>query len=494
MSQPSRSNRLGLATWGLAVTVLIAPLGTACATEHQAQTDEPTAGATTDPTPEGMSLTGYDPRPSLAPMLKRVMPAVVSIKAMGDASPHSGSASQGIPPWMRPMMPNGARRPPPRMGVGSGFVIDKSGVVVTNHHVVDGDAKLEVTLGDGRVVAAVRIGSDPLTDIALIQLTDAGDLPVVAFGSSDRLAVGDWVVAVGSPMGLEQTATTGIVSAKGRGSLNLYRASYLDFLQTDAPISPGSSGGPLFNLKGQVVGINTAVNGVGQSLGFAIPASQAERVINELREHGKVARGWVGISGSDTIPAVGKTPPPGAMVAKVHPDTPAERAGLASGDRIVKVDGKTVRDFKDFRSRIARYAPDSAVKLEVVRENKTKKLTITLGKRPTQKEIDQIARREREARRGGRGGEHGGSLYGGDKPRLGIDVRPEPGGLRINRVLADSLAARLGLKPGDLLFEVNGRETASVEDVAKGLAEKLGTVEVKVKRAGKTVVGLIQRG
>lgn len=461
-------------------------LGSACATEAGARTESATATSAPLEAESSATLAKYDPRASLAPMLERTMPAVVSIRAKASA-PESGQPSvpQGVPPWFAPMMPEG--RMMPRAGIGSGFVIDASGVVVTNHHVVDGHDVFEVSLHDGRTVAGKVIGSDPLTDLALLQLEGVKGLPTVQLGSSDEMKIGDWVVAVGSPMGLEQTASTGIISGKGRGSLNLYRSSYIDFLQTDAPISPGNSGGPLFDLRGRVVGINTAINGVGQSLGFAIPASQAARVIDQLRKHGVVERGWLGISGRDVIAAVGEPVEPGAIVGTVQADTPAEHGGLLAGDRIVAIDGKKVRDFEDFRGRIADYAPESKVTLDVMRDDESRKITVKLAKRPSE---DELARRTR----GTRSERDEDSLYGGDTPRLGVDVRGENGKLKIERVLEGSLADRLGLLAGDELVSVNGVAVGSVGDVATGLGKDLGRVEVKVRRDGGTHTAVIERG
>ncbi|TPV92700.1 MAG: PDZ domain-containing protein [Myxococcales bacterium FL481] len=462
-------------------------LGAACATEAGARSED---GASTsspaEPTESTATLAKYEPRNSLAPMLERVMPSVVSIRAKASRPEQAQPGlPEGMPHWFAPMAPRGR----PRAGVGSGFIIDASGVVVTNHHVVDEHDVFEVSLQDERVVSASVIGTDPLTDLALLQLEGVSNLPTVQFGSSDDIRIGDWVVAVGSPMGLEQTASTGIISGKGRGSLNLYRSSYIDFLQTDAPISPGSSGGPLFDLNGRVVGINTAINGVGQSLGFAIPASQAKRIIAALRKDGSVARGWLGIAGRNARPAVGEEVPPGAIVGAVQPNTPAERGGLEPDDRIVAINGDKVRDFEDFRGRIAEYAPGSKVTFRVFRGDQEKKLTVTLGKRPSEDELARRARGERGDR-----DRPSGSLYDNDRPRLGVDVRSADGKLTIQRVLENSLADRLGLQTGDEIVSVNGVKIRKVEDVAQGLRRDLGRVEVQVRRGKETQTLVVERG
>ncbi|HEY8378179.1 MAG TPA: trypsin-like peptidase domain-containing protein, partial [Nannocystis sp.] len=268
----------------------------------------------------------FDPRRSLAPLVKELAPSVVSIRAQKKGVQFE---LDGIDPRMLPFFEMFPGRPevPPQQGIGSGFVLTPDGLVVTNNHVVDKAEKLEVKLHDGRIYTAKVLGTDPYTDIALLQLEGASGLKPATLGSSSKLAVGDWVMAIGSPMGLEQTATAGIISAKGRGSLGLYANSYIDFLQTDASIAPGSSGGPLFNMNGEVVGINTAVGGIGRGLGFAVPIDQAKTVIPQLKSTGKVVRGWLGISGREIEPAVGQMPERGAVVGVVHEGTPAARAG-----------------------------------------------------------------------------------------------------------------------------------------------------------------------
>src|SRR5688572_7937280 len=327
----ARSRRLRSPA-ALLAALAVCAVGGALAATMGGCTDE--AAATQADTPyleaEAEPVVDYDPRKSLAPMLAAVGPSVVSVFADGVAAP--------------PGVRESGRR---AQGTGSGFVIHDSGLVVTNHHVVASASAVQVRMSDGRRFQAEVIGRDPATDLALLQLQDADDLPTVVLGTSAALSVGDWVVAVGNPMGLQHSATVGIVSGKGRGSLGLYEDSFIDFLQTDADIAPGSSGGPLFDLNGHVVGINTAVGG-GSGPGFAIPIDQAKRVIEQLRRDGKVARGWLGAA-SETDDDTGE----GARIGKVFADTPASRAGLQVGDVVVAIDGDPITSFHELRGRVA---------------------------------------------------------------------------------------------------------------------------------------------
>ena len=422
----------------------------------------------------------YDPRRTLAPLIKAVSPAVVSIRVVGKAAP---PALGGVDPRVLPFLPDMPEAP--AQGVGSGFIIRADGLVLTNHHVVDRADKVEVKLADGRVFAAKVLGQDPHTDLALLRLEGAQGLPAVALGASDDLAVGDWVIAIGAPMGLEQTATAGIVSAKKRGSLGLYQNSYIDFLQTDAAISPGNSGGPLFNLSGEVVAINTAVGGLGRGLGFAVPIDQIKAVLPQLHAKGKVERGWLGIAGRDVEPAVGAAPRPGAVVGEVQDGTPARKAGLRAGDRVVAVDDRPVDSFADLRGRIAERAPGDKVRLTIERDGKPQELVVALGSLPSDDEL----RRRVDPRRAPADPD----LYGPGEPRLGVEVEPADGGVRVKAVRSGGVAADLGLRPGDLLREVNGRPIRAPADVADALKLDRRRVEVTVQRGEGTHTSVLER-
>ena len=418
---------------------------------------------------------GYDPKLSLAPMIEVVAPAVVSVTGSG-----SGPFGQGG-------------------GIGSGFIISPDGLVVTNHHVVAGREQLEVHFDDGRRFQAELVGSDPQTDIAVIRLDGAKGLRTVVLGSSDKLKVGDWVVAVGSPMGLEQTATRGILSAKGRGSLGLYRDGYADFLQTDAAINPGNSGGPLFNLAGEVVGINTAVGGH-DGLGFAVPIDQAKVVLPKLIQSGAVQRGWLGVSGRDAAPDYGAKPISGAVIADVGADTPAATAGLREGDRVIDVDGHGIDSFNDLRGRIGEYAPREKVQLGLVRDGQRKTIEVTLGERPTPDALRRIggatpgpmnpfpqmpapkAEPPASPKAPPAAGPAGSDLYGGKPARLGIEVQPEGEGLAVKRVVDGGVGHRLGLRAGDVLRSVNGKRVRSVPEILSALEGERSQVTIEFNR------------
>ncbi|MCB9705979.1 MAG: trypsin-like peptidase domain-containing protein [Myxococcales bacterium] len=426
----------------------------------------------------------YDPRRSLAPLIKAISPAVVSIRTTGKGPQ---GAAGGVDPRMLPFLPQMPEQP--LSGIGSGFIISGDGLVITNNHVVEGSEKLEVKLADGRLFSAKVLGRDPHTDVAVVKLEGASGLPSVRLGSSDGLAVGDWVLAIGSPMGLEQTATTGIVSAKKRGSLGLYGNSYVDFLQTDAAISPGNSGGPLFNLDGEVIGINTAISAMGRGIGFAVPIDQAKAVIPQLHASGKVERGWLGIAGRDVEPAVGVAPQPGAVVGEIHSSTPAAKAGLRAGDRIVSVDGKAIENFSDLRGRIAESRPGAKIKVGVERGGKRLELPVTLGALPSDDELRRLAAGSPGPESAGPGG---GDLYGSGGPRLGVDVDPRDD-TRVKAVRPGSIAADLGLRPGDRITEINGQPIKGRADIGRALARDRRRVEVSVDRGGSTFTSVIER-
>jgi serine protease Do len=410
----------------------------------------------------------YVPERSLAPMLDAVRPAVVSIRTTRES-------------------PFGALGMGGGMGIGSGFIISADGLVVTNNHVADAGGHFEVALDDGRVFEAKIVGADPQTDLAVLRLEGAKELPTVVLGSSDDLRVGDWVIAVGSPMGLSQTVTRGILSAKGRGSLGLYRDGYADFLQTDAAINPGNSGGPLFNLDGEVIGINTAIGGH-DGLGFAVPIDQAKAVLPRLIEDGKVTRGWIGISsGIPDEPVYGKKPDRGARIGEIHPDTPAAKAGLLAGDRVIEVDGQRIEDFEQLRTEIGERAPKERLKLTVMREGKREVVEVELAERPDPEALERLARADVPTGKiGKKDSGKSDDLYEGAPARLGVEI---DGKLAIVRVAPGSVAERLGLQVGDVIHEVNGKAVDSVEAIVAALERSRSKVEVEVRRGQGSYTG-----
>ncbi len=437
----------------LALGSILMSVGPGCGSEAEASpTTEPEAALVSASTPETDDGLHYDPRQSLAPLVDSVAPSVVSIRASGRGAGFFSSGTQGS---------------------GSGFVYASDGIVVTNHHVVDGAAKIEVRLQDGTRYDAKVLGSDAATDLAVLELEDARDLPALRLGDSSELRVGDWVVAIGNPMGLDHSASVGILSGRGRGSLGLYPDSYIDFLQTDADIAPGSSGGPLFDLRGAVVGITTAV-GANSRPGFAIGASQAQPVIEQLRARGVVERGWLGASSER-----GASEGSGAVIGEVYADTPAARAGLRSGDVIRKVDRQDIDDFDGLRGVIGTLEPGHTVLLEVDRSGSPMELTAVLGTRPDNGEMDRLRSAPPPLR-----SEAPRAPAAGFGERLGIGARAHDDGLEVVRVEPDSLAADLQLQPGDVVSELNGVSVQGPDDVTDALTRSRGRIELQFLRDG----------
>jgi len=274
-------------------------------------------------------------------------------------------------------------------GSASGFIFDDSGYVMTNNHVVDGADEVVVTLDDGREYSAEIIGQDPSTDIAVVRI-EGDDLPSVRLGDSDRIRVGDWAIAIGNPLELEGTVTVGVISAVGRADLNIRGGApvYQDFIQTDASINFGNSGGPLVNIKGEVIGVNSAINPSANGIGFAIPINLAYQVAESLIDEGRVVRGYLGVFPQeitrDLAEAQGLEGVEGVLIASVEEDTPAERAGLEPGDVIVEFDDVAIQSVSQFRMVVARVAPGEKTSIVVLRDGKRRKLSATLSERPGQ--------------------------------------------------------------------------------------------------------------
>jgi serine protease Do len=275
------------------------------------------------------------------------------------------------------------RGPQRQQGLGSGFIIDRNGTILTNYHVVDGAEKIVVTLSDGKSFDAKVLGKDQKTDVAVIQISGQQDLPVATLGDSDRLEVGEWVMAIGNPFGLDHTVTTGIVSAKGR---HIGAGPYDDFIQTDASINPGNSGGPLINMRGEVIGINSAIfseSGGNIGIGFAIPTNLVKELLPQLRDKGKVVRGYLGTAIQKLTPEIADalelSQTEGALVTETTDGGPANRAGMKPGDVIVEFDGKAIKDTTDLPLQVARTAPGKTVAVKILRESKEVMLSLTVG-------------------------------------------------------------------------------------------------------------------
>ena len=344
-------------------------------------------------------------------------------------------------------------------GQGSGFIIDKSGLIVTNNHVVEGADKIQVILKDQTQYDAEVVGLDPVTDIALIKIDAKKTLPTVPLGSSKDLRVGEWVAAIGSPFGLEYTVTAGIVSAKGRviGS-----GPYDDFIQTDASINPGNSGGPLINMQGEVVGINTMIIAGGQGIGFAIPVDQARGIIAQLKSDGQVTRGWLGVViqdlKGDLAEYYGVEGKSGVMVADVVPGDPADQAGIKPKDIITKVNGQAIATSRDLTNLAAKLGVGDTADVTILRDGKPETLQVKIGKRPlTMAAASENQRRQKEGD------------YGFEVTELTPEIArrfnlTENSGVIVIGVAPGSKAAAAGVEKGDLIIEVNRETVASVKD------------------------------
>jgi len=372
-------------------------------------------------------------------------------------------------------MPRGIPRGPSGevLSIGSGVIIDPAGVILTNNHVVDGPGKVVVRLTDGREFNAAEIKKDPKTDLAIVRIKGASNLKAARFGDSDKMAVGDWVLALGDPFGLEGTVTAGIISAKGRP---LGPGTRADFFQTDASINPGSSGGPLINLDGEVIGINTAIHtrtGANDGVGFAIPSSLAKWVADQLVKGGTVKRAYLGVMiqplNQQMAEQFGVKVREGILVGDVRPDSPAAAAGLKAGDVIVKFDGKPVADVQQLVGMVDRSPIGKERTVEVVREGKRQEISVTLREQPADYGV------------AARGPERSGKPEPARVDRLGLqvdaltkEVADQLGlkageGVVVTEVAPGSLADRAGLSTGMVIIQVNRKAVKSVEDFRKAL-------------------------
>jgi len=366
--------------------------------------------------------------------------------------------------------------------LGSGFIIDHEGHIITNNHVVEGSDKIKVKLVGGKEYEATIKGRDTKTDLALIQITSPPkDLPFLPLGDSEAIRVGDWVLAVGNPFGLSHTVTQGIISAKGRV---IGAGPYDNFLQTDASINPGNSGGPLINLQGEVVGINTAILASGQGIGFATPSNMAKSVIPQLKSKGKVTRGMIGVQVQNVTPELAKSfgmaEPKGALVAEVNPGTPAEKAGLQREDIITEFNGHPIQEMNELPRMVAETAPGTAVTLKALRQGKEKTFNLTI----TELQEEKQAKAPEE---------------GEESSPLGLVVKEldqnlaqrlrlkETRGVVVTQVESGSAAADAGFRPGDLIEEVNGELVGGMKDYQKiiGQLKKGSVARFYVKRQGR---------
>ena len=376
--------------------------------------------------------------------------------------------------------PRGERRPAPKQhGLGSGFVIDRSGYIVTNNHVVDGADTIVVTSSDKKEYDAKLIGRDPKTDLALLKIDHPRDLTPLALGDSDALSVGEWVVAIGSPFGLEQTVTAGIVSAKGRV---IGAGPYDDFIQTDASINPGNSGGPLINMKGEVVGINTAIVAGGQGIGFAIPINLAQGIVEQLKNKGEVTRAWLGVGIQDLTKELrdyyGIKDEKGALVTEVYENSPADKGGLKVEDVIVAVDGKKIDSGRVLSGMIANLPVGKRIRITVMREGERKDLSVEVAKR-TDEEMAASTPMHESDDLGIKAADLSPEIA--DRLGYGEDTR----GVVVMEVRQGSTAEKAGVRQGDIIVAVNRVKVKAVGEYRE---------EVKRVDEGKEVQLLLRRG
>lgn len=401
---------------------------------------------------------------SFADLVERVAPAVVNVRVDGTTAPAQPDSSAQGDARERAL-------PPGVHGLGSGFIVDRDGYIVTNNHVVAAAGKITVTLADGTDHDATLVGRDEKSDLALVKIAAGRALPFVQFGDSDAMRVGDWVVAVGSPFGLGGTVTTGILSATDRV---IGAGPYDDFLQIDAPINQGNSGGPAFNTRGEVIGVNTAIfspSGGSVGIGFAIPSSQAKRVIAELREDGKVDRGWLGVRiqpvSPDVAEALGLPKPEGALVSSVDPDSPAAAAGVEQGDVILGFAGNAVASVRDLPRLVADTTAGSDAEVKVWRQGEEIALSARIAALPdsTVRAAAEIPMPVRPTVLGMRLG----SREEAEAARL--QVAKGPGEVVVLDIDENSIAARKGLRPGDVIVSVSQQSVSDPEEVARHVAE-----------------------
>jgi serine protease Do len=435
-----------------------------------------------------------------ADIVEQVKPAVISVRVKMDGGPRlmgfdslpratPGSPMdrffRRLPESGIPGLPDELRRQPPGRnlvtGQGSGFFISADGYAVTNNHVVDKAETVEVSTDDGKTYSAKVIGTDPRTDIALIKIDGRNDFPYVRFAEKQP-RIGDWVLAVGNPFGLGGTVTAGIVSARGR---DIGAGPYDDFIQIDAPVNRGNSGGPTFDVDGSVIGVNTAIyspSGGSVGIAFAIPAETVKSVIGQLKDKGSVSRGWIGVQiqpvTADIADSLGLKGTQGALVAEPQANSPAVKAGIQAGDVITSVNGAPVRDARDLARQIGAMSPGSTVRLTVMQKGEQKTISVTLGELPN----------EREARATPESREPSGLAI----PRLGLTLAPATEvagsgneGVVVTAVEPDGVAADQGFKAGDVILEVAGRKVTSPADVRAGIgnAQREGkrTVLIRLK-------------
>ncbi|RYU70005.1 Do family serine endopeptidase [Aliivibrio finisterrensis] len=418
--------------------------------------------------------------PSLAPMLEKITPAVVSISVSG-----TQVSKQHIPEQFRfflgPDFPAEQVQERPFRGLGSGVIVDaKKGYIVTNHHVINSAKEILVQLHDGREYTAELIGSDEMSDIALLKLEEAKNLTQIQLADSDNLRVGDFSVAIGNPFGLGQTVTSGIVSALGRSGLNL--DNFENFIQTDAAINSGNSGGALVNLNGELIGINTAIlgpNGGNVGIGFAIPSNMVRNLSEQILEFGHVKRGILGVQGGELTAELAEAfdydTNHGAFVSQVIPESAADKAGIKAGDILISINGKKIQTFGELRAKVATLGAGKKVTLGLIRDGKEKTVTATL------KEAEQVKAKAEKLHDGLKGAE------------LENTSHSDPvKGVKISSIQKGSMAQRYGLQKGDIIIGINRSRVTNLQHFRKLLEDKPPVLALNIQRGEQTLYLVIK--
>ncbi|BCW89912.1 Periplasmic serine endoprotease DegP [Alphaproteobacteria bacterium SO-S41] len=452
--------------------------------------DSSPAIAQTAPVAAGQAITPVAPAQapfSFADLVERVAPAVVSVRVeakleMASGDPRTDEMMKRFFEQFGEQGPNGQGQGQDDGGeqrgeaMGSGFIIDGAGYIVTNNHVIDKAEKITVILNDGKELDAKLIGTDPGTDIALLKVEPSSPLPFVVLGDDTKLRPGDWVVAVGNPFGLGGTVTAGIVSARGR---NIGAGPYTDYLQIDAPINRGNSGGPAFNVAGEVVGVNSAIytpSGGSVGIGFAVPAGTVTKIVAQLRDHGSVNRGWLGVQiqpvDKETADAVGLSDAKGALVSMVTPGSPAEAAGFKPGDIVLKANGTEIIDNRTLARLVAELTAGQTATFDIWRDSTTKTLTATIAARDDDKIRAQVGGTPDPVNPAATEVFPGVQLSAiTEEIRQAMNVPPGTEGVVVTEVKSGSDAATKGLSKGDLVVAVGNQQVTTVADATKAVAD-----------------------
>ena len=475
--------------WILIVLLMVGSLASGLAIAQSRQSTLASPARTPDAVNASTPLLGAAiPMSGFAPLVKQAVPAIVNISSVmlvkTDAEDGSPSPFDSLPGFLNP-------QPHRQRGAGSGVIVGTDGYILTNNHVVDHATEVKIALSDKREFKATVIGTDAKSDLALLKV-NASNLPALPLGDSSTVQVGDIALAIGNAYGLGQTVTMGIVSAVGRSGLGI--EDYEDFIQTDAAVNPGNSGGALINTRGELIGINTAIlsNGGGnQGIGFAIPTNMARKIMTQIKDHGRVTRGWLGLEiqemNTDLAKAFGLKDSHGALVSGVVPDGPAARAGIEKGDVIREINGQIINDSRELRLRIADVAPDTKAELKIVRNGSERSVSVTVGTMPTEKLAGNSGNPASNAKLGVAVQD----VTPGVAQELGIPSSTR--GVVIVQVQPESPAADSGLREGDVIQEVNRQSVKTVSEFKDAINHASNSILFLVNRDGHSSYIVVER-